>query len=124
MAWKTTLLISAFLVTLTGCQWHEQIPVPEQRADFIGRWSDGDDYLELEPDGSVNLSIHFPKGYLGVLRGSLHRFDETTFCVGIVRLSEGDCWPISRGPNGPPGEPPRILLGGVELIRDDSEHDL
>lgn len=105
------------LLIVPSCEQYEQIRVPDQKADFIGRWSEGSNFLELEPEGDVNLEIEGPTESFLVRKGSLRSFDGASICVGLGERQQGDCLSISETPYRSEGREV-ILVGGVELARE------
>jgi hypothetical protein len=115
--WITGLIIAFWLVTLPSCEQYDQILVPDQKADFIGRWSEGPNFFELEPDGDVNLEIEGPTESFLVRKGSLRSFDGESICVGVGERQQGDCLTISETPYRSGGREV-ILVESVELARE------
>ena len=115
--WITGLMIAFGLLTLASCEQYDQIRVPDQKADFIGRWSEGANIFELEPDGDVNLEIEGPTESFLVRKGSLRSFNDESICVGVGERQQGDCLSISETPYRSRGRE-LIRVGGVELARE------
>ena len=111
------LLLVCWMQPLSGCERYEQIRVPGQKADFIGRWSEGPNFFELEPDGGVDLEIQGPTESLLVRKGSLRSFEAESICVGVGERQQGDCLSISINPYTSGGREV-ILVGGVKLARE------
>ena len=111
------LLILWQLFVGVACERYEQISVPEEKADFIGRWSAGSNFFELEENGDVNLEIEGPTESLLVRKGSLRSLEGESICVGVGKRHQGDCLPISATPYTAEGRE-LIRLGGVELERE------
>jgi hypothetical protein len=115
--WITALLAAFWLLPLPSCGQYEQIRVPDQKIDFIGRWSEGSNFFELEPDGNANLEIEGSTESFLVRKGSLRSFDGESICVGVGERQQGDCLSISETPYRSGGRE-LILIGGVELARE------
>ena len=118
--WGMGLLTAVWVLVLPGCGQYEQIRVPEQKAGFIGRWSEGSegsDFFELEPDGNVNLEIQGPTESFLIRKGSLRSFEAESVCVGAGERQQGDCLSISTNPYTSGGREV-ILVEGVELARE------
>ena len=115
--WVTGLLAAFCLLVLPSCKQYVQIRVPDQKVEFIGRWSEGSNFFELEPDGKVNLEIEGPTESLLVRKGSLRSFDRQSICVGVGEWQQAECLVISEVPYRSGGREV-ILVGGVELARE------
>ncbi len=113
----TGLLAAFWLITFPSCEQYEQIRVPDQKIDFIGQWSEGSNFFELEPDGTVNLGIEGPTESFLVRKGSLRSFDGESICVGVGGRQKGGCVSISASPYRSGGREV-IVVGGVELARE------
>ena len=103
------LILSALLATLVGCG----VPVPAEKAAYVGEWQEKAMYLLITQDGSVrykrlqggaSTSVEGPlKGFVG------DNFDvgvgpmKTTFVVSKPPHQEGDKW--------------RMTVDGVELTK-------
>ena len=109
-------LAFCFLI-LPSCKQSVQIAVPEQKVDFIGRWSEGSNFFELERDGRVDLEIDGPAESRLVRTGSLRNFDGQSICIGVGEWQPAKCLVISQVPYRSGGREV-ILLGGVELERE------
>lgn len=115
--WITGLLAAFCFLILPSCKQSVQIAVPEQKVDFIGRWSEGSNFFELEPDGKVDLEIDGPTESRLVRKGSLRSFDGQSICIGVGEWQPEKCLVISEVPYRSGGREV-ILLGGIELARD------
>ncbi len=115
--WISGVVVGACVLAVTACERHPQIRVPDQKADFVGRWSAGSNYFDLEPDGTVSLEIEDSGRALLVRDGSLRRLDDEAICFGVGELQAGDCLEISKSPYAVDGRD-RIEIGGVELERE------
>jgi hypothetical protein len=96
--WIAGVLAAIWLLIVAGCERYEQIRVPEEKIDFIGRWSEGSNFFDLEPDGTVNLEVDGPTESRLVREGSLRSFDGQSICIGVGELDQGDCLSISDTP--------------------------
>lgn len=111
------LLILWQPIAAAGCERYAQISVPEQKKDFIGRWSAGPNFFELGPDGEVNLELEASARTFLIRKGSLRYFGAESICVGVGERQEGDCLSISADPYASSGREV-IVLEGVELARE------
>ncbi len=111
------LLILWQLLTLVGCEKYEQIPVPDQKAALVGRWSAGTNFIELEADGDIALEIDGATETFLVRKGSLRSLDGESICIGVGERQEGDCLSISAAPYMSAGRE-TISVEGVELARE------
>ena len=105
------------LLTLVGCEKYEQIPVPDQKAALVGRWSAGTNFIELEADGDIALEIDGATETFLVRKGSLRSLDGESICIGVGERQEGDCLSISAAPYMSAGRE-TISVEGVELARE------
>lgn len=102
------------LVLCVACEWHPQIRVPEDKAEFVGRWSDGSNYMHLYADGRIDLYLEWPGGAIMVREGSLRRFKGQEICFGVVEFLESNCLGISEEPYEDDGRV-MIELRGIQL---------
>ncbi len=84
------LLLAFWLLTLSGCERYEQIRVLVQKVDFIGQWSEGSNFFELELDGDVSLEIDGSSESFLVCKGSLRSFEGESVCVGVAERQQGE----------------------------------
>jgi hypothetical protein len=89
------------------------VPVPAERADYVGEWQHPAMYLLITEDGSIRYR-RIRGGATTSIEGPLRGFDGPHFSVGV--------WPmvakfeVSVPPHQADGEW-RMVVDGVELVR-------
>jgi hypothetical protein len=115
---RASMLLSVLwpLLVIEGCDRYEQISVPERKSDFVGQWSAGSNFFELEEDGDVSIEIEGAARFFMSRSGSLRSFEGELICIGVGEWQQADCLPISASPYASGGQEV-IRIIGVELAR-------
>ncbi len=102
------LIVLAFL-SLAACG----VPVPPEKANYIGEWKGLGMSLVITPDGGVAYE-RTSGGGSSSLKGPLQSFDGDNFTVGIFFMSS--TFVVSEPPHEEDGVW-KMVVDGVELAR-------
>lgn len=104
-------IAAVFLLTvfLYGCG----IPVPADKADYVGEWRAPEMYLSIAPDGRVEYKRHQERTET-TITGPLQEFKGNDFTVGLPFLTA--TFVVSKPPYKE-GDTWKMVVDGVELTK-------
>jgi hypothetical protein len=109
MSIRTIPVIFLLTMFLSGCG----IPVPPERADYVGEWRSPQMRLSIAPDGQVEYERR-DGGSSSKITGPIQAFKGNDFLVGIPFLSA--TFVVSKPPYKD-GETWKMVVDGVELTK-------
>ena len=106
---RSFLVLAALLATLVGCG----VPVPADKAAYVGEWQEPAMYLLITKDGSVRYK-RLQGGASKSIEGPLKGFSGDNFDVGIGPMST--TFVVAKPPHQD-GEKWKMTVDGVELTK-------
>lgn len=107
-AWAIAVLVLINLL-LAGCG----MPVPADKAQYVGQWHAESMYLFISADGRVEYNRRSGNGHVSI-NGPIQRFTGNNFDVGLGPFST--TFVVSRPPWKDDGQW-KMVVDGVELVR-------